>query len=250
MNPYDYSLFFDFIESYLPSGFKHINPDDPIMQKLEEVMEENDQFFLVMDITKIEVIYTSKRSIEMVGVEPAKVSPYEIMEAVHPEDVGRFVSGKSLLMRLEGDLFNKQKGSALLSTNMRMRRSVQNYANILFQCYLFYSPIPDKAVFEIQVHTNIDCFNLKPCKYHYYTGNDVSLFRFPDEDLLRIVPDYSKREMEILKLISTGLSSEQVAEKLFISVHTVNTHRSNILEKCGKAQISDLIYCLKNDGVM
>ena len=38
--PYSYSIFFDFIESYLPSGFLDINPDDPIMQSLEEWMEE------------------------------------------------------------------------------------------------------------------------------------------------------------------------------------------------------------------
>jgi len=61
---------------------------------------------------------------------------------------------------------------------------------------------------------------------------------------------FSDREMEILKLIESGLGSKEIAEKLFLSVHTVNTHRRNILEKFGKAQISDLIYELKEKGLL
>ena len=54
--------------------------------------------------------------------------------------------------------------------------------------------------------------------------------------------------MEIIKLIAAGMSSEQIAKKLFVSAHTVNTHRSNILEKSGKGHISELIYEMQNRG--
>jgi DNA-binding CsgD family transcriptional regulator len=48
---------------------------------------------------------------------------------------------------------------------------------------------------------------------------------------------FSGREFEIIKLIQSGLNSEQIAGKLFLSVHTVATHRRNILEKSGKASV-------------
>ena len=60
----------------------------------------------------------------------------------------------------------------------------------------------------------------------------------------------SDREYEIVKLIKSGYNSEQIAEKLFLSKHTVNTHRNNILEKTGKKQISDLIYDLQERGLI
>lgn len=41
----------------------------------------------------------------------------------------------------------------------------------------------------------------------------------------------SKRETEILKLVSTGLSSKEIAEHLNISWHTVTSHRKNIMGK-------------------
>jgi DNA-binding NarL/FixJ family response regulator len=41
----------------------------------------------------------------------------------------------------------------------------------------------------------------------------------------------SEREIEIIKLIAFGLSNKQIADKLCLSLHTVNTHRKNILQK-------------------
>nr|WP_262901437.1 helix-turn-helix transcriptional regulator [Flavihumibacter profundi] len=78
----------------------------------------------------------------------------------------------------------------------------------------------------------------------------MSLFRFVDEALLNISHHLSLRELEILKLIEKGMSTKQIAEKLFISVFTVNTHRSNMLEKSGKILVSDLIYELKEQGLL
>jgi DNA-binding NarL/FixJ family response regulator len=81
-------------------------------------------------------------------------------------------------------------------------------------------------------------------------GTDLSNFRYPDEELLKINIPFSDREFEIIRLIESGLSSEQIAEKIFLSVHTVNTHRRNILNKTGKATMSEVIYDLMNQGVI
>lgn len=43
----------------------------------------------------------------------------------------------------------------------------------------------------------------------------------------------SKRELEILKLVLKGMTSAKVAKRLFISKHTVDTHRRNIIKKLG-----------------
>jgi len=41
----------------------------------------------------------------------------------------------------------------------------------------------------------------------------------------------SKREYEILELIAQGLSNEEIASKMFLSVHTIKTHISNLFIK-------------------
>ncbi|MDB5014158.1 MAG: hypothetical protein JWQ25_2360 [Daejeonella sp.] len=51
----------------------------------------------------------------------------------------------------------------------------------------------------------------------------------------------SKREKEIICLISQGVSSYEIGERLFISIHTVNNHRKNIMHKLNIVSISQLI---------
>ena len=133
----------------------------------------------------------------------------------------------------------------LISTNFRFRNLTGNYTNQLVQCYLFYSPVPNDTVYLININTDISWCKKMKHGFHYYLGDDLSYFRYPDEELLMTGNIFSDREFEIIKLVQEGFDSEQIAEKLFLSRHTVNTHRKNILEKTGKAHISDLIYSLK-----
>jgi DNA-binding CsgD family transcriptional regulator len=59
------------------------------------------------------------------------------------------------------------------------------------------------------------------------------LYIFPPEDvrLPENIVTLTSREKEILGLIAKGLISKQIADKLYISVNTVNTHRQRIIEK-------------------
>lgn len=57
----------------------------------------------------------------------------------------------------------------------------------------------------------------------------------------------SSREIEVLELICKQFTSEEMAEKLFISVKTVNGHRNNLLEKTGAKNAAGLVvYAIKN----
>ncbi len=57
----------------------------------------------------------------------------------------------------------------------------------------------------------------------------------------------TKRELEILQLISEGNSNAEIADKLFISIRTVDTHKTNLITKTGsKNVVSLLIYAIKN----
>lgn len=246
----DYSLFMKFLEAYTPVGFKGIDPADPLIVELEQMMERNDQFIYIADIIQMRVLYTSKRSMDMVGVEPEKMTPYYFMDATHPDDIHRLSVGRARLIKKAQDLFIARGGTALLSTNFRVQNAAGRYSNILMQNYLYYSDIPYKTVFFLKVHTNIDWSRKIKNGYHYHTGNDMSYFRYPDDELLQTGNVFTKREFEIIKLIEQGQSTEQIADKLFLSPYTVNTHRSNILNKTGKTNISELIYELQERGML
>jgi DNA-binding CsgD family transcriptional regulator len=246
----DYNLFFKFIDTFMPVGYKGIDLNDPLLQQLEILMEDKNQFFYIADIIQLKVIFSSSRSIQMIGIKPEDVTPYHFMESAHPDDIQRLNLGRSKIIKLAQELFIAEKGYMLMSTNYRFRNPIAGYSDTLVQGYLFFTSVPYKTVFFFKLHTNIDWYKkIKNC-IHYYIGNDLSYFRYPDEALLKTGHVFTTREFEIIRLIAEGLTSEQIAEKLFLSPFTINTHRANILEKTGKGHISDLIYELKESGLL
>ncbi|MBS1751867.1 MAG: response regulator transcription factor [Bacteroidetes bacterium] len=61
-----------------------------------------------------------------------------------------------------------------------------------------------------------------------YLSHEVSQsLRASDNSL----PPVTRREKEVLQLIAEGLTNTEIAEKLFISIPTVNTHRKSLLDK-------------------
>ncbi|MBT1702474.1 response regulator [Chryseosolibacter indicus] len=59
----------------------------------------------------------------------------------------------------------------------------------------------------------------------------------PKDDLVKL----TQREIEIVKLIADGLTSQQMADKLFISPRTVETHRANLMKKLSVKNAVELI---------
>lgn len=59
--------------------------------------------------------------------------------------------------------------------------------------------------------------------------------------------ELSERETTILKLVVIGLTNQEIADKLYLSIHTVTTHRKNITRKLGIKTLSGLtVYALMN----
>ncbi len=58
---------------------------------------------------------------------------------------------------------------------------------------------------------------------------------------------FTPRELKVLKLIVHGLSSQEIADQMFISPRTVEGHRSNLIGKTGTKNVVDLaIYAIRN----
>ena len=58
----------------------------------------------------------------------------------------------------------------------------------------------------------------------------------------------SAREMEVFKLYAEGMSNREIADRLFISVRTVETHKNNIMKKINLKTTVDLVkFAIKNN---
>jgi DNA-binding NarL/FixJ family response regulator len=55
-------------------------------------------------------------------------------------------------------------------------------------------------------------------------------------------------EMEVVRLIAEGLTTKEIAQRKYISIHTVITHRKNIFRKLGVTSVSELIMLAVRSG--
>ena len=60
----------------------------------------------------------------------------------------------------------------------------------------------------------------------------------------------SEKELEVLKYMSKGLSSKQIASKLNKSIHTINNQRKNMMHKANTDNLFQLLtFAIKNDFI-
>lgn len=58
------------------------------------------------------------------------------------------------------------------------------------------------------------------------------------------------RELEVLKCISDGMSTQEIAQALCVSTNTVDTHRRHLMEKMGTRNVADLIMTAVSKGII
>jgi DNA-binding NarL/FixJ family response regulator len=63
-------------------------------------------------------------------------------------------------------------------------------------------------------------------------------------------PVLTVREREVLKLIASGLTNKQTASRLFISIKTVETHRTNLMQKLDIHTTADLVRYAMRTGIL
>lgn len=70
------------------------------------------------------------------------------------------------------------------------------------------------------------------------------------DQLNRAEPDLTPRELEIVKLLAEGKANKEIAWSLNLSVKTIETHRSNIMNKLNLSNVADLIKYAIRQGIV
>ncbi|UIR57503.1 response regulator transcription factor [Sphingobacterium sp. SRCM116780] len=75
----------------------------------------------------------------------------------------------------------------------------------------------------------------------FFCSQTKSIVDKKTKDELKSVPKLTRREKEVLTEVASGLTTIQIADKLFISPHTVESHRKNLIEKFHTKNLSSVI---------
>ena len=241
--------FQEFIDQYQSNGFESICREDDFMVEMEQKLTANKQFFYKAALLKVQKLFTSAGSEHILGLSPEKVDTATFFVVAHPEDQGRLNHAQERLYQLGQELYLNKSGVSVVSIHTRQRTVAGHYIDLLLQTYSFYADVHN-TVFTFVAAIQLEANQLERKGFHFYAGKNAAMFRLPDKDLLNEGHTFSTRELDILKLIAEGAGSEQIADKLCLSVNTVNTHRRNILKKANMPSTQDLVMLLKEKGIL
>jgi DNA-binding CsgD family transcriptional regulator len=148
-------------------------------------------------------------------------------------------------------------GDYTFSFTYRMRKADKSWMHLYQQGSYITDPATSLPLYSIAMVTDISPIKkdnsmiytvdrkLKDESFLRYINLQTDYF-YPDPDESKI----SKREKEVLGWLAEGLSSKQIAAKLYISESTVTIHRKNMLKKSNTKNIAELVHYGIKKGII
>jgi DNA-binding CsgD family transcriptional regulator len=230
-----------------------------IVDQIASLFAAGTFYYLITNFETRSFEYVSKGIKTVLGINPTDLSLEKFLNLLHPEDLEKIHEKETIsldfkLNRIPREDITKYKTVYL----MRLKDNNGNYKTILHQSKALTVSDDGKVFQVISIHTDIT--HLNPTIDHkisfisdsdeipsYYSLNTCELFKLEENQFETL---FTQREKEIIKLVTQGKQAKGIAALLFISEHTVNTHKKNILKKSGCKNTIELIAKCLIEGVI
>lgn len=217
-------------------------------KRVDEVVPPGPRFYLVANFNTFQYDFIGKGQHLLTGYENELVAKegFQFQLAnIHPEDAEYIVkqSYPTFQRVLSTFSFEEQK-DILLQNNYRFRHKEGHYVHLMEQVWAMKAD--EKGNHQLMLVHVYELPMVQP-----FTVNTVIKKLLPDKtyEILyakefagpKEIEQLSQREAEIIRLLADGLNSKQIAQQLFISFHTVRTHRKNMLQKLKMKSTNELV---------
>lgn len=173
---------------------------------------------------------------------------YFWMNSIHPDDQGFLGAAISMAAKMEETMTERQADRTRLNIYCRTLNADSNYRWVLMQFPKNYFDANGQIISTLILVTDLTHLKveLKCMMTLIDASNNTSNFFSASIDKQCFVPLHlptiSKREHEILLLMTKGLNSPEIVKKLFISYHTVENHKRNLRKKTSTKTSAELIH--------
>lgn len=220
-------------------------------KKLLEIFHVGKFYYWLFDIANMQFRYMSPGIKEVLGFEPDAVDLGFFMSRIHADDHATFLNHEEVVSDFFRNLPLDQYENYKVSYDYRVNNAANQPVRILHQVVVAQYDEQGNVLLTLGVHTDISEFKTSNASRLSFIGMNgaptVANVNVPNIHKSK-KPPLSKREHEILTLILNGESSAAIAQKLFLSKFTVDTHRKNILAKTGTRNTAELTAKMINEG--
>lgn len=219
-------------------------------KRLLNIFQVGDYYYFTFNIYQGAIEFISEGARDVLGYEPDEMSVVLLMDKIHPDDKPYFLNFEyRITMFFKSLPFDKIKNYKV-QCDYRVRNKSNEYVRILHQAVqIDYDS--DNFYRTLCLHTDISHIKLEgvPCFSIIGLDGEPSYYNIQDAEVFTKSYDlFTKREREILKCIIEGKSTKDIANELYISSHTVSTHRKNIIHKANVKTPLELVAKAIHEG--
>jgi DNA-binding CsgD family transcriptional regulator len=221
---------------------------------LERLAEVENSSVIVMDFNQRKYTFLRSKFIDPFddpSIDHDAGDPLYYSQFIHPDDKPLVFDSYRKSFDFISSLPVTERKDYKLILNFRQRDKNGIYLNLILQLVVLELD-RDGNIWLVLIIDDILPDRIKFTKVSRRLMNirngSVALFR--NEDRRKQKTILSSREIQVLGLVSRGFASKEIANRLFLSVSTVNNHRQNILEKISAANTSEAINYAKNLGLL
>jgi len=213
-------------------------------------------YYYIVDFFDRQIKQMSDSVEPILGISPSMATFDDIINTIHPDDMSFVAKAEEAAYHHIYNIIGKEN-VLKYKVSYCLRSKVADGSYQLFNHQAIVLSVDENGGFgyALNIQTNINHITTtNKRKVHLIRLDDqsdiIELQVDDEKDSNRLVPFFSKRESEIINLITLGFTNDRIAERLFISPHTVKNHRKNILKKAEVRNSTELIVKCMNDGLL
>lgn len=168
---------------------------------------------------------------------------------IHPDDFVVFVTIQKRLVSFWYSLPVENRKDYKHIFEFRILNSNNEYVRVISQHQVLeVDALGNPYLVLGVVDLSPDQRNMDEIKFRLVNIKTGEIIPFPLTEEVNI--KLTKREIEILKLVNKGMFSKEISDNLSISIHTVNNHRQNILQKMNTDNVVEAINYARKLGLL
>ena len=208
----------------------------------------------VVDVYKCRYAFASSNFVDLLGYDSHKIATLEkqgdyLESRIHPDDRAQLLTLQIKLSQFIYNLPPEQRNDYSNIYSFRILNAKQQYIRVVSKHQVLEQTVNGKAwlvIGNIDISPDQEESETVDCTVLNLKNGAI----FSPSLSLHVPNPLTKRETEILHLIQKGLLSKEIANKLCVSIHTVNIHRQNLLRKLGVQNSIEAIRIGYESGIL
>jgi len=228
-----------------------------VIDQIATLFSAGNFYYFILNFETLNMDYVSDGTQSVLGIDSNDFTLNKFLDLLNPEDLEKIHEKEAASLNFKLNKIPKEdiiKYKTVYILRVKLKNGETK--TLLHQAKVLNLSEDGKVFQVMSIHTDVTYLNPpidhkisfisneRPSYYSLETGENFSLV----ENNFKTI--FTSREIEVIEKLSKGYDFNEIAKLLYVSPHTINTHKRNILRKSNCRNTAELITKCIREGVI